>query len=1850
MRKLLSVIAFAVAPGLAFAAWNASIGETNLNLPVPDNAPAGVSRSFVAYVPALGPVQDLQVRVRTVGGFNGDLYATLVHRDVAGRSGFAVLLNRVGRSAARPDGSAGSGVDVTFTIAGDDVHLAATNAPGALLSGAFSADGRFENPATVTEGTNSRVALLNSFTNVDLNGTWTLFVADVAGGATATLMDWSVDFDALPRPPILLPPDVVVAADPDQCHSTNVPLGAAVANVVFNAFSNNAPAQFPVGVTPVVWTLAATNGDIFTATQRVTVLDQQPPLAAAPADVLVNAPTGSCFASGVALGVPAVSDNCGVAAISNDAPAVFSVGVTLVNWTVTDTHGNSTTVRQRVNVFDTGFACPAFRGHLPVITEFMAANSSTLADEDGEFTDWIEIFNPGPFTINLLNWSLTDNASNLGKWKFPATNMVPGQYLVVFASNKNRRTPGRELHTSFRLDANPPEFLALVLPNGSTVASQFSPSFPAQLTDVSYGVVSQTRPVTLIESNFPLRVFVPADGSLGAAWTLPDFDDSSWRRGSNGVGFETGVSEVSAAAGQVFTAGPVGFWRLNESNSIVAANSGSGGPAHNGSYLNGVSQGNAGPRPAAFSGFETDNRAATFDGVDDKLDVPYSAALNTTDFTVSVWARCNGGAGAFRSPLTSRADSPTRGFIFYANNANRWSYWTGTGGGAGTWDVVDGPTVTNGQWVHLVGTQSGTNKAFYVNGALVASKAAAFSPNNASPLRIGGGASEGTGNFFFPGDVDEAAVFNRALSGTEVLQIFQAATNSAAVTATNFYYGGLIRTDVGASMLNSNSSVFIRIPFQVTNVAEVSDMALRMRYDDGFVAFINGQALVGVNAPETPAWNSTATAWRMNQPVLNAETFDVSDARSYLREGVNILAIHGLNYAVTNGDFLVHAGLTMGVVSATSTNFRYFTAATPGRPNGAGVTELGPAISSVSNAPALPAQPATNDTILVTARVLPTLAPVASVTLNWRVMFGAVQQAPMFDDGAHGDGGAGDGVFGASIPANVALAGQMIRWYVSAADNTNRTSRWPIFADPLNSPEYLGTVVTNPAVVSAIPVWEWFAPDYAASHNRTGTRGAVFFNGEFYDNVYVRQRGGFTAQIESQKFDFNTGHHIRINSEVGRVEEANLNGAGADASYMRPPVAFEVFKNAGAPASACFPLLLRYNGGADRVGNFIEQVDERFLDRMGFDREGALYKFTQRAALTPALSDTTDGVEKKTRLTENNADLQALVNALLLTNNIEARATFLFDNLDLAGVMNYLACRATVRDEDDVRKNFYLYRNTLGSGEWTLFPWDKDLALGLDADSGTNAPHPFLGDYAHRKPNANQWNMLWEAVFNDPRLRPMYLRRLRSLMDQQLGPVGYLEGRADSWFAPAFPLLGTGVSNSVNTLKLNIGQRRTELFVNYAATNVAAGINALIPAAQASNLVVLVGDVDFNPASGNQLEEFIQIVNTNAVAVDISGWKIDGGAEHRFRPGTVILASNVLYLARNAAAFRARVTGPHGGQQLFVQGNFNGSLSARGELITLTDATGRLVSSNGYAGAPTLAQQFLRVTEVMFNPPPHTNGLYDDQEFEFIELKNISAATSLDLTGVRFENGVSFNFSNSAITSLAPGAYVLIAENTNAFVLRYGGGLPLAGQYSGNLDNGGERIQVVDAVGEDVVDFNFDGGWHKAADGRGHSLVVNNVFAVEAAWSKKTNWLASACPPGSPGANEPVFPCDSDADGLPDRWELDYTTNLFVLTLAGDADGDGVPDLAEFSAGTDPLDASMPPRIAAVGYDAGGQAALVSFMAASNRTYTVQYRDLLEAGAWNTLVTVPTNGFSRTVIITNAPATNGMLFFRLQAE
>ena len=122
-----------------------------------------------------------------------------------------------------------------------------------------------------------------------------------------------------------------------------------------------------------------------------------------------------------------------------------------------------------------------------VINEFVASNGAAFVDEDGDSSDWIELYNSGSGTVNLGGWYLTDDAGVLMKWRLPSLNLNTGEYLVLFASGKNRAVVGGELHTNFSVSVDG-EYLALIKPDGASVATEFSPAFPIQYRDISYGI------------------------------------------------------------------------------------------------------------------------------------------------------------------------------------------------------------------------------------------------------------------------------------------------------------------------------------------------------------------------------------------------------------------------------------------------------------------------------------------------------------------------------------------------------------------------------------------------------------------------------------------------------------------------------------------------------------------------------------------------------------------------------------------------------------------------------------------------------------------------------------------------------------------------------------------------------------------------------------------------------------------------------------------------------------------------------------------------------------------------------------------------------------------------------------------------------------------------------------------------------------------------------------------------------------------------------------------------------------------------------------------------------------------
>ena len=140
------------------------------------------------------------------------------------------------------------------------------------------------------------------------------------------------------------------------------------------------------------------------------------------------------------------------------------------------------------------------------ITEFMAKNDSGLTTSAGEFSDWIEIHNDSGAALDLAGWYLSDDPTDLRKWQFPSTSVTSpledDGYLLVFASDSPDAIIGSELHANFKLSTGG-EYLALIEPDGESIAHQYSPEFPAQSSDVSYGIDSGTAQLAYFANPTP---------------------------------------------------------------------------------------------------------------------------------------------------------------------------------------------------------------------------------------------------------------------------------------------------------------------------------------------------------------------------------------------------------------------------------------------------------------------------------------------------------------------------------------------------------------------------------------------------------------------------------------------------------------------------------------------------------------------------------------------------------------------------------------------------------------------------------------------------------------------------------------------------------------------------------------------------------------------------------------------------------------------------------------------------------------------------------------------------------------------------------------------------------------------------------------------------------------------------------------------------------------------------------------------------------------------------------------------------------------------------------------------------
>ena len=506
----------------------------------------------------------------------------------------------------------------------------------------------------------------------------------------------------------------------------------------------------------------------------------------------------------------------------------------------------------------------------PLITEFMADNQGTIVDEDGAYSDWIEIHNPTPTPINLVNYTITDTLNDPAPWRFPAQTLAPGDFLIVWASGKNRATAGLPLHTNFSL-AKGGEYLELSLnplPSGpKTILQSWNP-YPSLASNESYGY--QFTTTNLVSQGATARYFLPANGTLGLTWTGTGFSDTSWSSGPTGIGFGLLVPGMT------------------------------------------VRQVNKNPASGSLNSVATTEALLALTSPNSQILVE---ATEVAPYLNYLGDGADGHYGANRILLTGNNENyaiKATGFISITTPG---IYTFGINSDDGSRIKIDGnPVMTD---------DSNHGPADFLGTTTLTAGLHSFEVI----MWEGGGGDEV--EFY-------ATAGSYSAWGSQMRLVGDTANGGLAVFTLPAGVGSnVIATNIQSTMQNTYPSCYVRQSFAATGPGAGTSLSLKMRYNDGYVAYLNGTKIAERNAPASPAFSSTATAARTDAQSTATEPVNITAFLPQLINGNNVLAIHGMNTSASNSTFLVLPELVAGTVN-TGAQYVYFdsTKATPGGING----------------------------------------------------------------------------------------------------------------------------------------------------------------------------------------------------------------------------------------------------------------------------------------------------------------------------------------------------------------------------------------------------------------------------------------------------------------------------------------------------------------------------------------------------------------------------------------------------------------------------------------------------------------------------------------------------------------------------------------------------------------------------------------------------------------------------------------------------------------------------------------------------------------------------------------------------
>lgn len=1493
----------------------------------------------------------------------------------------------------------------------------------------------------------------------------------------------------------------------------------------------------------------------------------------------------------------------------------------------------------------------------PIITEFMAANSSGLHDEDGDGSDWIEIYNPDSESVSLDGWYLTDRADNLTQWPFPPVVVPERGYLVVFASEKDRRDPQATLHTNFKLNRDG-EYLALVQPDGLSVASAFAPIFPRQLSDVSYGVAMTTTTDWLVPTNGLARFWVPGDGQLGQGWVQPDFADAGWTAVPLGIGYARPLGagdpmEPSAELSDVSQPGD--FIVPTSSNS--PSNEGVENAIDNTSstkYLN-FDKLNAGltVTPAVGSTVVTGLR---FTSANDAVERdPTSYRLLGSNDGLAFREIASGGIPTFSGRFVTVAVSFTN-----PEACRHYRLFFPT-----VRDAASAVAVQIAE-VEFLGQVGPLPPAF---SSLIATdvESLMFGRASSAYLRM-------------PFAVEEVPTGKQLVLGIRYDDGFAAYLNGVEVARANA--PGALTYD----------AVAVTNRYRSTAV-QPARFSLGPRWDL-IHAGTNVLAIHGVNDRARSAEFLVQAQLESTGVALGASAYFGLPTPGRENGQGSVDLVSDVVFDRSRGFCEAPFDLTLSCATE-GVSIRYSTNGSVPTPT-SGFVYVGPirmAHTATVRAAAFregwwPSRVATHTCLFLDDIV--TQSHVSTLAAGFPSMWADQAADYGLDPRVVGQGGQDS--YGGKYTRTLRADLQSIPSLCLVMELDDLFGPQGIYAYPENR----GDAWERPVSV------EWIYPDQQVG---------------FQEDAGVRIQGGAFRRFDltlkksfrlvfREKYGRSTLRYPLFGSEAtdrfdNLVLRANSNDAwpyfGGRCLYIRDAFAMESVRAMGRVAPHTSFVHLYINGVYWGLYNPVERPDAAFsATYYGGDKES--WDALNQDSVPDGTADAWNSLLALLNLDVSQSEGYQRLQG---HNPDGTRNPDYPDLLDVENMIDYLILNFYVGNTDWPGRNWWVGRNRDNGDGFKFYPWDTETALGvtgLTADVtgvSTAVARPYAAlranadfrmqfadrvyrhfspggpfyvnpatpawDPAHPENNAPaarfaalaevvsramvgesaRWgdqrgtgpftrDEHWQTERDNllvnffPRRSAIVLGQLRSAglypqvdpptMSQQGGVVaaGYPLTLSSPEGMIYYTTNGTDPRTPATveilwrqTLVRNTAAARVlvpstanggaslgttwrggqEPFDDSAWQAGAGGVGydqgtEYVPLIQINVLSAMAGKngsafvripFDYDGVGRDSLnfmtvrmrydDGFVAFLNgvkiasahdpsdlgwnsvaaeqnSDAAAMVFEEFTVDGSLS-ALKTGRNILAIHGLNLSVGSSDFliaaelvvgeRRVTTGTHSATRYSAPLVLNDLVTVKARVFDGIEWSA-LNEATFVVGAPALS-----VSELHYHPADPSEaeraaGWGDADPFEFIELHNSGTGT-FELDGVRFTTGIRFDFAGSAVTRLPAGSYVLVVKSRPAFEQRYGPGFPIAGEYAGQLDNAGERIVLVGAQDETLLDFTYGtrSPWPRAADGDGPSLEVADS---EVDLALAGTWQASAISGGSPGAPNALLPPALEVRGV----------------------------------------------------------------------------------------------------------------------